>query len=119
VPTAILVSPVHLNIIFSNTLDNAIEACRRLPSGAKRYIALELKIEGRSLYIRIKNSSLPVEMADGELPVTSKRDKLRNGLGLATVKRLIEQYAGVMLCEYKDEEFVFFARISNISSENA
>jgi hypothetical protein len=114
----VFVSQVHLNIILSNILDNAIEACCQLPPEVKRNITLGLKTEYNKLCIRISNSSLPVEVIDGELPSTIKADKVRHGLGLPAIRRLTDRYGGAMVCSYNNGEFVLFLQILNIAIEN-
>jgi signal transduction histidine kinase len=111
------INAVHLNIILSNMLDNAIEACRKLQEVSAHYIVLGLKTEYGKLYIRVSNSSLPVETLNDGLPMTDKSDKTRHGLGLHTVKRLAEQYEGSLLCSYSYGEFIAFVQMSNKSIE--
>jgi len=111
----VLVNPVHLNIILSNALDNALDACRALSTQPerKRYIELQLKTEPGFLLMRVSNSSPEVSTNDGEFPITSKAEKNLHGFGLASIKRVVERNRGVMFCEYKDGEFVFMAQIFN------
>ncbi|MDR3148424.1 MAG: GHKL domain-containing protein [Oscillospiraceae bacterium] len=113
----ILISTVHLNIILSNTIDNAIEACLRLPQTDNRRIALDLKAESRFLYIRIVNSSPPVKVIENKLPKTSKGDAIRHGLGLAIVQQLVNRYRGQFEYRYEDSKFTIFIQLHNISIE--
>jgi len=115
----LLISPVHLNIILGAALDNAIEACRKLPYGTKRYITLGIKAEGDWLYFRIANSSLAVKMGDGGLPDTDKPDRLRHGLGLNIVSRLVGRYEGALVCGYEGGEFALLTQIKQTPDENA
>ena len=109
----ISVSPVHLNIIVGNALDNAIEACRKLPDYTARYIIFDIKTENEVLGLRVVNSSLPVKIVAHELPRTDKDDKNHHGMGLNIVKQLIDRYGGSMRCSYENGEFIFYMRISN------
>lgn len=107
------ISPYHLNIILSNAIDNAIEACRILPDGCSPYILLGLKTEGDNLCVRVKNpSAVPIFSTNG-LPVTSKIDNDRHGLGLSSIKRVTEYYNGTILCEYKNNEFTLYVQVIN------
>ena len=110
------VDPVHLNVILSNALDNAIEACdafSKVYDDADRYIKLGLKTEHNYLVMRIANSSLPIDIVDGGLPSTSKSDRLSHGFGLVAIQRIVERYGGVLVVEYEDGEFVLMAQIYN------
>ena len=111
------ISPFHLNIILSNAIDNAIEACRKLPGGADRYISLGMKTESDNLCIRIINSSLPTKIAAGGLPATSKDDSLHHGYGLSAIKRVVEHYDGAILCAYDNGEFTLYVQIMNRPAE--
>ena len=116
----VLVNPVHLSIVLNNALDNAIEACCALSAadGMRRYIKLGLKTEHDYLVMRITNSSLPVEIIDDEPLPTGKGDKLLHGFGLASIRRVVEKYRGIMFYEYKGGEFVLMAQLFNGKVEN-
>jgi len=109
----VCINPYHLNIILSNALDNALEACRKLPEREDRYIVLGLKNEDDSLCIRVINSSPPTKISNGGLPATTKDDKQHHGIGLSTVKRVAEQYDGVILCTYENSVFTLYVKIIN------
>lgn len=115
----LLISPVHLNMILGNALDNAVEACRKLPDGMRRYISLCIEAEGDWLYVRIANSSLQVKIGAGGLPGSDKGDRLRHGLGLNIAKRLIERYEGAMHCECGGGEFAFLAQMRQTPVDGA
>lgn len=112
----ICINPVHLNIILSNLLDNAIHACLQLPESSQRKVEISLKMEQEYFYIKVRNSSMPVYFIEGTLPQTTKSDKEHHGLGLETIKRLVLAYDGILHCEYSNEEFVFIARLKNIDN---
>jgi len=115
--TGVQISPLHFNILLSNALDNAIEACLRLPDNTNQYISLGLKTEGDNLCIRIINSSLPIEIPDEGLPQSTKADKLRHGLGLPSIKRVAEHYGGAILCAYNEGEFTLYIQVLNRPAE--
>jgi signal transduction histidine kinase len=108
----IAVNPIHLNIILGNALDNAIEACLGLPAEKERRIELDIKADDEHLTIRVANSSPPVIIEADGLPRTTK-DGSDHGVGLGTVRRLIEKYDGRMLLESGAGEFIFSAYMKN------
>ena len=107
------ISAVHLNIILSNAIDNALEECIRSREIIKPYIKAEIKKDGDYLSILIINSSAPVVFAENGLPETVKIEAAQHGLGLATVKGLVGRHGGKMECAYKNGEFIFFARVKH------
>ena len=76
-----------LVVLLSNLMDNAIEACLRLPKD--RSIECSLVLED-SFLLSIRNTSLPVQIVDGQIE-TTKASKSEHGFGLFAVRRIIEQ----------------------------
>jgi len=112
------ISTYHLNIILSNALDNAIEACLKISEITNRYISLGLKTEGDNLCIRVVNTSPPVDILADGLPATNKADRLQHGLGLSTITRVAEQYRGTILCAYSEGEFTLYVQVMNSSLDS-
>lgn len=101
IPTDLLV------ILLSNLLDNAIEACLRLEN--HREIVCKIIWE-ETLFLSIRNTSAPVEMGEGNLPVTSK-DPLEHGYGLRAVIYTLDQLKAEYTYSYQDGWFQFAAEI--------
>lgn len=108
------ISPYHLNIILSNAIDNAIEACQVLKE-KEPYISLGMKTEGDNLCIRVKNPALEPEFSADGFPITSKKDRFRHGLGLSSIKRVAESYNGIVLCTYENNEFTLYVQLINMT----
>lgn len=66
------VSNDDITSLFMNLLDNAVEACGRLPEDGERWIYLELKLENGEFVIRCANSAVPGQI---EETGTSKADQ--------------------------------------------
>jgi sensor histidine kinase YesM len=109
----IVINPIHLNIVIGNALDNALEACSRLPKGKRRYIELALKTDGDFLYIRVTNSAPPVKRRLNGLPVSSKRSGEQNGYGLESIRRMINEYSGIFKIDATENEFILMLRMRN------
>lgn len=106
IPTDLLV------VLLSNLLDNAIEACLRLPN--HREIVCSI-LQEEELYISIRNASLPVEIHEGSLPATSKTS-MEHGYGLGAVIYTLEQLKAEYTYTYQDGWFLFAAEIPDITS---
>lgn len=96
---------VDICSIFSNILDNAVEACQKVEPG-NRFITIKGKIAKNYFVIKAENSKVGEIKKDekGNLE-TSKEDKTRHGLGTKIVEESVEKYGGNI--EYYDEEDKF------------
>ena len=67
----IKIDMVDLTVVISNTLDNAIEACEKLPE-TDRQIYVQALLEEDELFYAVRNKSLPVNMIANQLPASTK-----------------------------------------------
>ncbi|WP_373600140.1 ATP-binding protein [Paraclostridium bifermentans] len=94
--------------IFSNILDNAIEACNKI-EGCEKYINLRGTVVKSYYVIRCENSKInKVKMINNKI-ITSKKDKFIHGIGLKSVKSSLKKYDGEL--EINDFEDRFLAQI--------
>jgi sensor histidine kinase regulating citrate/malate metabolism len=96
--------------IFSNMIDNAIEACEKIENNN---IVKKIKIKGtivKKLYvIKCENTKTnKVELKNG-LAITDKKDKFLHGVGISSMKTSIETYNGNL--EVNDLENKFLVNI--------
>jgi len=99
----IKINPMDLCTIFSNALDNAIEACEEVAEG-KRFIRVKAVQNQGILYIKVVNSSLERKRS-GNVFKTTKRDHNRHGIGLKSIQSTVDIYSGSMNAEYNDGVF--------------
>jgi sensor histidine kinase YesM len=111
----IVINPIHLNVVIGNALDNALEACSRLPEGTRRYVELALKTDDDFLYIRVTNSAPPIKRRVNGLPISSKRKGEQNGYGLESIRRMINEYSGIFRINTSENEFKLLLRMRNAS----
>lgn len=97
----------ELVVLLSNLLDNAIEACLRLPEG--RCIQCSFLLE-EGLFLSIRNTSPPVTVEENRLP-TTKDNPGEHGFGLATVIFILERRRAEYTLDYEDGWFQFVAEI--------
>lgn len=86
--------PVDVCTIFSNALDNAIEAIEKLePSGYEPWIRIHLSSQGSAQLILFEN---PVDShtAIGPVGHTGKNDKSSHGFGILNIRLAAEKYQG-------------------------
>lgn len=87
----------ELYALFENALDNAIDAVRKISNKERRFIFVSVKQTNNMISLHIENSfdGKDIEFVDG-LPVTSNNDKLNHGLGIKSIKRIVDKYKGFM-----------------------
>lgn len=90
--------PIDVCAIFGNVIDNAIEASEKLSDPADRFVELKSGPFADQLAIRVINSYAEgsVHLKDNQTMETTKKDKSRHGIGLASVRRSVEKYGGVL-----------------------
>lgn len=95
VPEELPIADADLCTLLANLLDNAVEACERLPRDAERFIELSLELRQDLLLITCANSA-PLRDVDAAGFPTSKSDPDSHGLGIPAMRRVAEKYDGVM-----------------------
>ena len=94
------ISDIDITTIFSNLLDNAIEACMELPE-QKRYISFVLKKQIGLIAVKITN---PCEdMTHINKGHSTKKE--HSGIGLMNVKKAVDKYEGVFSVKHSEKEF--------------
>lgn len=88
-------SDMDLCAIFGNAVDNALEACRKVEPREERYLSIHGERSAGQLIVTIKNPYRGQIRLRRGLPVTSKADPLRHGIGLASIRRTVQKYGGV------------------------
>lgn len=89
-------------IIFSNILDNAIEACSKVKFN--KYIEIKLLSKNNMLICKISNS------IDNNIKInkdfkTTKSNSLDHGIGFKNIKNSINKYNGELSINYTDSIF--------------
>ena len=92
-----------LCVIFANLLENATEACLRMDYTAHRSVSINSKLQHDLLVITMDNSyNGYVNMDNGQFR-SSKRNQV--GIGLNSVRSIVEQHSGSARFIPKDEIF--------------
>lgn len=91
VPAELTVKDIDLCVIIGNLLDNAMEACEKLPEGS-RFIRIYISVKGNHLYMSFTNSAGKKQEKVGMLFRSTKG--VLGGIGLSRVDSLVSQYGG-------------------------
>ena len=85
-------------VLIGNLFDNAIEACQKIVQ-TKRWISISIVYRNHLLLVKICNSK------DNHVDIeeTSKEDKLNHGIGIPSVRKIVEKYDGIIdFTDYED-----------------
>lgn len=105
IPSSLPSQAAQLAVIFGNLLENAIEACYKMPEG-KRYINIQASYVKEVLFIMICNPFLGKSIKDrnGKY-ITSKKDTIHHGYGLLSVEQSVSCYDGQVNITEQDNIF--------------
>ena len=104
IPKSCSIDEMDLCVLFGNLLDNALEACERLPENEKRFINIQAQLVKRCFLLEVKNScGLPEAVKMG---TTRKANPDEHGIGLGNIKDVVQKYGGVMDMEVKKNVFL-------------
>lgn len=91
--------PMEVSTILYNGIQNAIEACKKLPQD-EREVNIQLFMKG-SFVINISNSCMGVETRKGKL-VTTKKDKELHGIGINGIEYAVKKIGGSWVWNYNE-----------------
>lgn len=103
-PAEIPVEGVDLCGIFANSLDNAIEACEKLPE-EERMITLKTKVDKGLLVLQVQNAIKEKPVKKNGLFATAKQDTKAHGFGLLSIQEIVKRYDGSMSMKADDGKF--------------
>ena len=98
-------SDLEICTLFSNLLDNAIEACEKIEDD-RRWVAIQITRKSGMLYLTISNSikERPSEQ-EGTL-ITNKQNHQLHGYGIKSVQRIVRKYEGDFSYQIRKSEFI-------------
>lgn len=92
-PQRVSVDIGDMGVLYGNLLDNAIEAAMAVEQ-EKRYVHVESKFQEGRLLLSIKNSK---PSGTSSCQQTSKKDKIKHGRGIRSVRKVAEKYGGELM----------------------
>lgn len=101
---------IDISSIFSNLIDNAIEACNKInDNNIEKYITIKGTFIKSYYVVRCENSKTNKVIIKNNKILTSKKDKFLHGIGLDSIKSSIKRYNGEL--KIKNSEFKFITSI--------
>lgn len=96
---------IDVSSIFSNLMDNAIEACEKIEHTRKKYISIRGTIVKSYYIIKCENSKTNKIISKSNKILTSKQDKYLHGLGIDSIKSSIKKYDGELDIQTDENKF--------------
>ena len=103
------VSPQDLCLIFSNLIDNAIEACEKISEN--KYVDIEVGLRQSFFVMSISNPCASAPVKRNGIIKTTKKDTSLHGIGLKNVSVTAEKYGGVLITDYSNGVFCADVRL--------
>ncbi len=100
-PVDCFVSAYDLCVIFSNMMQNALEAVRECE---EKYISLLIRYDENAIYIQQKNLYRTITMKDNR-PISNKKDKNFHGYGSLNIRESVNNYQGTINYEVENKRF--------------
>lgn len=107
IPNNIPLSDVELCAVLGNLLDNAAEACARLPE-SDRFMRIYIGCLKNQLYMSVQNSAGDVKKIAG-CYLSTKQSEGEHGYGIFRIDRVAKKYGGYV--NRQNEEGVFATEI--------
>lgn len=102
VPETCFMPDLDLNMLLGNLFENALEAVEK---AAQKELDLFITYKKGVLYVSLYNTYSGSVRKRGEEYVTTKKDPLEHGLGLRSVRYIVEKYDGEMKVQNSQELF--------------
>ncbi|WP_240291401.1 sensor histidine kinase [Paraclostridium sordellii] len=98
---------IDITSIFSNLIDNAIEACNNInDKDINKYITIKSTFIKGYYVIRCENSKINKIIVKNNKIFTTKKDKFFHGLGLENIKSSVKKYDGELKIKNGDYKFI-------------
>lgn len=107
IPDNIPLSDVELCAVLGNLLDNAAEACAKLPE-SDRFMRIYIGCLKNQLYMSVQNSAGDVKKIAGRY-ISTKQSEGEHGYGIFRIDRVAKKYGGYV--NRQNEEGIFATKI--------
>ena len=118
IPEDCCIRDTDLCVLMGNCLENAIDACGKLPSD-KRFLRVESAVKNKYLAITIANSyDGNAAVRDGAY-MSDKRQRQIAGIGFESVAAVVRSYHGEMKLENKGGVFTVYIMLKMLPKESS
>ena len=102
----LFIDDVSLCTLFANTLDNAIEACQKIEAPDRRKLELKCRYTENGYFsLELINSKINEIVVQKNQYISDKEDKSTHGIGISSIRDIVEKYEGTLDISYDDTSF--------------
>lgn len=102
----LFIDDVSLCTLFANTLDNAIEACQKIEAPDRRKLELKCRYTENGYFsLELINSKINEIVVQKNQYISDKEDKSAHGIGISSIRDIVEKYEGTLDISYYDTSF--------------
>lgn len=102
----LFIDDVSLCTLFANTLDNAIEACQKIEAPDRRNLELKCRYTENGYFsLELINSKINEIVVQKNQYISDKEDKSAHGIGISSIRDIVEKYEGTLDISYDDTSF--------------
>lgn len=110
----VYISSVDICAILANQIDNALEACKKIPSDSDRYIKVKIWQKESFIFFKVTNTSIKNPFGkNGELISSKSNAGDKHGFGVKNILKTVNRYGGTLKNEYHDGCFTSAAMLPN------
>lgn len=108
------IDAISLCCLFSNTLDNAIEASVKIPDPKERHLSVKARVTENGYFTyEIMNAKKNAVLEQKGILKSDKDETEHHGFGLSNVQEMVEKYNGTLDISYTEDTFTVTVLIRN------
>ena len=110
----LLISSVDICAVLANQIDNAFEACLRIPKEERRFVTVEIWRKESFVLLKVVNTTQSNPFDAHHNLIFSKNDASGlHGLGIKNICDTVSKYEGTLEMEYRDGRFISIAMLQS------
>ena len=106
-----------ISILFSNALNNAIEACAQRNNDSVPWIDFKVLRKGEMLFIQLSNTMYTEVKRKNGVLLSQKSQPENHGIGFKNMERVVQRHGGNLTVDYDESVFRLYINLPVIDVE--
>lgn len=112
--TKLNISFVDICAILANQIDNAIEACVKIPNDKERFVKVEIWNKESFVFFKVTNTVFQNPFDNSHnLKTTKDNSDYMHGFGIKNIQETASKYGGTLKNDYSNNCFISLVMVSN------